>query len=104
MIESTSPFNTDILRAFGLENTPEEEQEKFFKIAGQAILTQLVRRIKQQLPEDQREEFFRLFEQPSSDEEKKVFFETHVPNFKDLLFEEVTRFKREALEFTQKPT
>ena len=102
-MDSSFSFNADILKIFGLENAPAQEQEKFLDMAGQTILTQVVRRIKEQLPEDKREEFFRLFETPASDEEKKVFFATYVSNFKDILFEEVTRFKKEAAEFAKNP-
>ena len=102
-MDSSFSFNTEILKIFDLENAPAEEREKFFQMAGQAILTQVVRRIEQQLPQDKREEFLGLFERPSSDEEKTAFFKQHVPNFKELLLEEVTRFKREALEFNKSP-
>ena len=85
------------LREFGLENASEEERDAFFASAGQEILTEVARKIGVQLPEDKREEFFGLFERPSTDEEKAAFFSAYVPNFKDLLVEEVARFKSEVI-------
>lgn len=101
MADATPPFNTNILKVFGLDTAPEAEQEAFLQRAGEAVLGAVVRRISQHLPEDKREEFFRLFEQPSSDEEKNIFFEKYVSNFQGLLLEEVARFKREALAAAQ---
>lgn len=92
----------DILDTFGLKNAPPEEQEKFLNMASEAILTSVVRRVKEHLPEDKREEFFRLFETPASDEEKAAFFKSHVPDFQKILLEEVARFKQEALAAAQK--
>ena len=103
MAEPTPPFDTNILKIFGLDTAPEAEQEAFSERAGEAVLGAVVHRIAAQLPEDKREEFFRLFEAPSTDEEKKVFFATYVSNFKDILFEEVARFKKEAAEFAKNP-
>jgi 16S rRNA C967 or C1407 C5-methylase (RsmB/RsmF family) len=101
-MDSRNPLATNILDTFGLQNAPPEEQDKFLDMAGEAVLTSLVKRIKNQLAEDRREEFFRLFEGPSSDEEKTAFFKTHVSNFKELLLEEVGRFKKEAMQDSQK--
>lgn len=95
-------LTTDVLGAFGLQAAPPEEQEKFLDMASEAILTLVVRRIKEHLPEDKREEFFRLFEMPTPDEEKAAFFKTYIPDFQRILLEEVARFKREALQYGEK--
>jgi hypothetical protein len=98
------PLATNILDTFGLKNAPPGEQDRFLDAAGEAVLTSLVKKIKNRLTGEKREEFFRLFEAPSSDEEKAAFFKTYVPNFKELLLEEVARFKKEALEYGRKTT
>jgi len=100
-IDIPDRLNLDILKAFGIEKAP-QEWEKFLALAGEAILTSVVRRIKDHLPEEKQEEFFWLFETPSSDEEKAAFFKTYVPNFQELLLEETAHFKKEALEYGQK--
>ena len=61
------------------------------------ILAEVMKKIEAGLPEDKREEFFRLFEDSASDEEKTAFFKTYIPNFKDIFTEEIIRFKSEAL-------
>ncbi len=82
---------------------PDYVREDLMQELEKLILESVGERIAAQLPEDKREEFLRLFEAPSTDEEKKVFFATYVSNFKDILFEEVTRFKKEAAEFAKNP-
>lgn len=89
-------FNLDILKVFGLEKNPEKWDE-FFAGATEAIMLSVVRRVEQGLTEEKKEEFLRLFETPASDEEKRAFLDAHVPGFKELMFEEVTRFKEAAL-------
>ncbi|MEK7099468.1 MAG: DUF5663 domain-containing protein [Patescibacteria group bacterium] len=89
-------FNLDILKAFGLEKSP-EKWDAFFARAGEAIMMAVIRRLEKELPDEQMEEFFCLFEGSASDEEKKVFLDAHIPRFKDMLFEEVARFKTTAL-------
>ena len=91
-----SLFLQEQLRNLGLENASEEERDAFFASAGQAILTEVARKIEAILPEDKREEFFTLFERPSADDEKAAFLKAYVPNFKDLLVKEVARFKEAA--------
>lgn len=89
-------FNLDILKAFGLENTPEKWDE-FFAGAAEAIMLSVVRRVEQGLPEERAEEFLRLFEGTATDEGKKAFLDAYIPNFKDIMFEEVARFREAAM-------
>jgi len=87
----------NILSLFGMENASEEERDGFLGAATQAVLTAVVTRIEQKLPADKAEEFHRLFETNASDEEKAAFFTTYIPDFKDILMEELARFNREAI-------
>ncbi len=89
----------NLLALFGLASVSPEEQEKFLTEASEKILEAVVEKIEQKLPEDKREEFFRLFEKepPASEEEKAAFFRTYMPDFRDILLAEVERFQREAL-------
>ncbi len=101
MDQDISVFSDEILRVFGLHEAPEEERVKFLQSASESILTAVVGRVEAQLPEDKREEFFQLFEKPATDEEMGAFFKTYVPNFKELLVEELTRFKSEAMKHSE---
>lgn len=94
--------NGVISEIFHLEQMPDYVREDLLQEIGGIILEVVGERVVAQIPEGKREEFFRLFERPASDEEKKVFFATYVSNFKDLLFEEVARFKKEAAEFAKR--
>lgn len=88
-------FNLDILKAFGLEKSP-EKWDGFFLRATEAIMLSVVRRVEHDLPEDKADEFLRLFEGTTTDGEKKAFLDAHVPRFKDIMFEEIARFKEAA--------
>ena len=96
-MEQDTLFLQEKLKEFGLQDASEEERELFFAAAGEAILTQVAKKIGVALPEDQQEEFFQLFERPTTDEEMRIFFQTYVPNFRELLVEEVARFKAATL-------
>ncbi len=93
----TSPQNYNLLSLFGMGSASEEERDEFLGAATQAVLTAVVGRIEQKLPADKAEEFHRLFETNASDEEKAAFFTTYIPDFKDILLEELQRFNREAI-------
>ena len=100
-MDQDSFFSDEILRVFGLHEAPEEERVKFLQSASQAILTDVVKKIEAQLPEDKKEEFFALFERPATDEEMAAFFTAYVPNFKELLVAELTRFKSDTLKYAR---
>lgn len=102
-VDENTLFSDEILRAFNLHDAPDEAKAEFLQSASEAILTEVVKKIKAQLPEDKRSEFLQLFDRPTNDEELAVFFKTHVPNFKELLVSELTRFKSEALKHADKP-
>lgn len=101
MTDSTTP-NYNLLSLFGMDKASEEEKEEFLTAATHAVLTAVVGRIEKKLPEDKREAFYRLFEAGAPDEEKAAFFKTYVPDFKDVLVEELARFNREAIEQNKK--
>lgn len=96
MIDSTTP-TYNLLSLSGMDTASGEEQEEFLTTASHAVLTAVVGRIEQKLPEDKREEFHRLFETNAPDEEKAAFFTTYIPDFKEILVEELERFNREAI-------
>ena len=87
----------NLLSLFGMDKASEGEKEEFLGAATHAVLTAVVGRIEEKLPADKAEEFHRLFETNASDAEKAVFFTAHIPDFKDLLLEELARFNREAI-------
>lgn len=93
----TSPQTYNLLSLFGMQNASAEEKDEFLGAATQAVLTRVVGCIEEKLPAEKAEEFHRLFETNASDEEKAAFFTTYIPDFKDILMEELSRFNREAI-------
>ncbi|MFY9463020.1 MAG: DUF5663 domain-containing protein [Candidatus Sungiibacteriota bacterium] len=105
MIDSPTPIpdrgqgqTYNLLSLFGMQNASPEEQNEFLAAASQAVLIAVVGRIEKKLPEDKREEFHRLFADNASDAEKAAFFTAYIPDFKDILIEELARFNREAID------
>lgn len=97
MNDAQTALGADIVELFGLQDAPPDEQEKFLDAASETILAEVMRKIETQLSQDKREEFYALFEKPATDEERTAFFKQYVPDFKDILMEEIIRFKKEAL-------
>jgi len=100
----SSPQHYNLLSLFAMDSASEEEKDAFLTAATRAVLTAVVGRIEQKLPADKAEEFHRLFETNAPDEEKAVFFTTYIPDFKDILVEELERFNREAITAAQQKT
>lgn len=96
MTDSLSPsFN--LLSLFELEEVPDEQKDAFLTLATQAVLTAVVMHIEKKLPKEKCEEFHNLFAMNTSHEKKTVFLDTYVPDFKNIVVEEMERFKREAV-------
>lgn len=96
MTDSPTP-TYNLLSLFGMDRASEEEKDEFLAQSSQEVLTAVVGRIEQKLPADKAEEFHRLFETSASDEEKATFFQTYIPDFKEILVEELARFNRDAI-------
>lgn len=88
----------NLLDAAGLSGASEEEKQEFFKKAASIVLARLIERIENQLVQDKREEFFSVFSENRSDEERLSFLRAHVPNFEQLFIDEALAFKKEALD------
>lgn len=94
-------ITANLLDAAGLSDASEEEKQEFFSKAASIVLARLVQRIEDQLPEDRRKEFFSVFSENRSDEERISFLRVHVPNFEQLFIDEALAFKKEALDIAK---
>lgn len=92
-----APQHYNLLSLFGMDSASDKEKDEFLKAAGEAVLTRVVERIEQKLPADKAETFHCLFETNAPDEEKADFFTAYLPDFRDILVEELQRFNREAI-------
>ena len=94
----THDISQNLITLLGLEHAPNEEQAAALDTASEAVIMALLQRIEERLTDAEREEFYRLLETDTTDEEKAAFFSAHAPDAKDILIEEITRVKESALE------
>ena len=92
----THNLSQNIFSILGLEDAPQEEKRALLDQVAEETMTAFFKRIEDRLPEDRREELYRLFETQTSDEEKAKFFAAYAPDAANILVEEITRIKREA--------
>lgn len=90
-------ISQSILAILGLEDAALEEQDAALDRAAEEALMAMFQRIEERLPQDKREELYNLFETQTTDQEKAAFFALHAPDASDILMEEITRIKQEAL-------
>ncbi|MDP3772054.1 MAG: DUF5663 domain-containing protein [bacterium] len=90
-------LDASVLALVGLEMAPQEEQDAFLAEATRLILLRLAGRIKNELSEENGQEFEQVFGGEASGEERATFLETHVPDFENILLQEVLYFKAALL-------
>ncbi len=87
-----------ILEIANLDRASRKEQQEFLNEAARVILLNIVDRIDEELPEDRKATFYQLFEQPTSDKEKAVFFHTYLPHVQCIYCEAILNFKYDILQ------
>lgn len=80
------------------EQLSEAEKQELIQRAGEAVLTNVATTISERLPEEQQQEFSRIFGEETTEEEKLAFLETHVPDFEEVLLAEIIRMRAEAFQ------
>ncbi len=90
-------LDSNILELFGLQNLSENEKKEFLDFAAGIVLERVVGQIEKDLSEDKRKEFFELFKEGASDEAKTAFLKERVPDLEAIVFEEILKFKDEAI-------
>jgi len=95
---NTAEFlDASVLALVGLETAPKEEQDAFLAEATRLILLRLAARIKNELPAEKHEEFSRVFGGGASGEERAAFLEANIPDFEEILLQEILYFKAALL-------
>lgn len=97
-------LNLNIIDLFGLQNASEEEKKRFLDYATGLVLERVVAQVVKELPEEKREEFFSVFKEDTSEEQKVAFLKEHVPELEELFFEEILIFKNEAVKLASELT
>jgi len=91
----------NLLEAFGLGDASEEQKREFTEKSTEVILERVVRRVADAMAPDARDKFYALFKDGVGDDERWGFIDKHIPNFEEIMLEELLKFKAEALEVAE---
>lgn len=95
-------LDLNILEIFGLTNLSEAQKQEFLQKAAAFILDRAVARISKDLPEDKRQQFFEIFKEGVSDDERWKFINENIPDLETIILEELLAFKEEAVKIAKK--
>lgn len=86
-------FKANVIDLVGLSDAPEDVKQSFLKSASQMVLEGVVDRIDSELPEEKKEEFYRIFRTGAKDEDMQAFIKANISNFEEIVGEETGRVK-----------
>ena len=96
-------LKANIIDLVGLSDAPEDVKRSFLERASQMVLEGIVDRIDSELPEEKKEEFYRVFRQGAKDEDMQSFIKANIPNFEEIAGEETGRVKDALVKASQEP-
>lgn len=84
----------NIIKILGIESLPDERKIEIVEMATDLVQKRLVARVLENLPAEEQEEFAQIL---GVDDQQKLqdYMDKHVPNFADMLAEEVNKVKEE---------
>ena len=95
-------LQANIIQDLGLDKLSAEEQAKALMEVGKIIFQRVILRVMDELSEEDKNEFDKLLDEKMNDETAILnFLQSKLPNFNDLVNEEVAGFKKESSEFMQ---
>ena len=86
----------DLLKLFDMGDAPEQEQAAFLERCMDDIFEAVVTRIKEDLPEDKRQEFADTFKNGIPEEKRVAFLQENVPDINELIINAILAFKKSA--------
>lgn len=102
----SNPLNIDLEKELGLDNLPLEQQRDILANIGETIFGGVIARVIEVLDDSGKDELSAILEKEDNEEDNEEellkFLEEKVPNFQDLVNEEVADFKKEGLDFFKK--
>ena len=96
-------FKANVIDLVGLSDAPEDVKRSFLADASQMVLEAIVDRIDSELPEEKKEEIYRVFRQGAKDEDMQSFIKANIPNFEEIAGEETGRVKDALVKASQEP-
>jgi hypothetical protein len=96
-------LNQNILTAFGLDKLPKERKQKLVLRIGEVVFKRIMARVLQELDEKKQKDFEELFDKKPYDGEAVFeFLKSNVDDFENLVEEEISDFRKEALSVIEK--
>ena len=95
-------LNANLLEELGMDALSPEEAVAFFETFGSIVWQRIVLRLNDELSDEQKEKLDGLLaKQPQDPQEIAQFLMDEVPNFKQMVDEEVSNYKKELIERMQ---
>jgi hypothetical protein len=86
----------DLIAELGLQALPDDKKEEMVLRIGELIQQNIVLRIISELPEGDKEEFEKVLDE-NNGEKTLEFLQTKFPNLNQVVEDEITKFKQEAI-------
>ena len=91
-------LNANLLKELGMEDLPLEQKEKILLDTTTIINQNISLRLLEELPEERAKELEALLTDYADDPEKlEIFFRQEVPNFSEIVQEEIAKYKQQLL-------
>ena len=98
-------FKKNIVKELGLENLPEDRKMEILLGIGRIIQQNVILRILDKLPEEDKKDFDKLLEKKGDKEEEILkFLQKKIPSLDKIVNEEIEKFKTESVDFLSNVT
>ncbi len=91
-------LEANIIEALGLESLPDEQKIKMVEMMSTVVQKRLMLRIMDQLSETDKNEFEKILGGKDADLAAAEFIKNKVPNFDEMVQEEIIKIKQEMIE------
>ncbi len=91
-------MEANIIEALGLESLPDEQKIKMVEMMSTVVQKRLMLRIMDQLSETDKNEFEKILGGKDADLAAAEFIKNKVPNFDEMVQEEIIKIKQEMIE------
>ncbi len=101
--EQIQKAQIDLIRELKIDQLSKEDQEKVLLSMGEVIQQKVLTRIIEDFPDEKRKEFLgKLENNQTTPQEIQETIEKNIPNYEDLILEEIENYKKETVDFMKK--
>ncbi|PIR71538.1 MAG: hypothetical protein CO145_02430 [Candidatus Nealsonbacteria bacterium CG_4_9_14_3_um_filter_37_13] len=96
-------LHQNIIKELDIDALPEKEQEEALLRVGKIIFQSVLIRVMEKLNSEEKDQFTKLLTEKPDDEKAILdFLKSKIPNFNEIVNEEVAGFKKESLDFMKR--